>query len=215
MEIQFFGNSCFKIRGSRASLITDPFEPNGDLKLPKVGADIITLSREERNYKNISAVLGTTRRSEPFVISGPGEYEISNVYVLGLPSAMKTKTNGGKKSTIYVINIDGMRIVHLGLLDHKLTEDQLEEINSADILFIPVGGVLVFNAKEAIEVIGKTEPKIIIPMCFKLPGVNIGFSSVDEFLKEIGKKEILPMSKFLISKENLPEEQQIVVLATK
>lgn len=177
MEIQFFGHSCFRVKGKEVILITDPFT--------KTFADIITVSYQHADHNNASVVGGTTRRPEPFVVSGPGEYEIAGVSIFGISSG---------ENTIYIINMDGLRLVHLGDLGHKLTEDQLEEINGCDVLFVPV---------EAAEVVAQVEPKIIIPMHYKFP---------DNFLKLMGAEGVKPLSKLVISKEKLPEERQVVVL---
>ncbi|NIT03943.1 MBL fold metallo-hydrolase, partial [Candidatus Saccharibacteria bacterium] len=84
-------------------------------------------------------------------------------------------SRGAKRggNTIYVISLDGMRLAHLGDLGHKLTEAQLEEVNGADILMIPAGGTYTIDAKEAVEVVGQIEPKIVIPMHYQLPSLTI------------------------------------------
>jgi len=179
MEIQFLGRSSFRIKGKQVILITDPFA--------KTFADIITVSDRKAGEINPALVKGTKRRPEPFVVTGPGEYEISGVSIAGFFS-------GG--NTIYIIDMDGVRLVHLGNLTHKLSETQLEEVNGADVLFVPVG---------ATETVGQVEPRITIPMLYKLPGAK-------DFLKLMGAEEIKPLPKLIITKDNLPEEGQVVVL---
>lgn len=194
MEIQFFGHSCFRIKGKQVILITDPFDLQSvGLKFPQIFADIITVSRQHSDHNNVSAVSGTSRRPEPFVVTGPGEYEISGVSIFGIPSG---------KNTIYIIDVDDLRLVHLGDLGHKLTETQLEEINGVDVLFVPVGGGDALDSQKAVEVVTQVEPKIVIPM----------HSPIEDFLKLIGAEETKPVQKLVISKEKLPEERQVVVL---
>lgn len=216
MEIIFLGHSCFRIRGKTAVLVTDPFESYIGFKLPKISADIVTISHDHRDHNNKEAVSGTAKTKKPFVISGPGEYEIAGVSIFGVRT-FHNAAKGSKRgaNAVYLINLDGMRIVHLGDLGHKLTESQLEEVNGADILIIPVGGTYTLNAKEAVEVIGQVEPKIIIPMHYRLPGLTIKLAPVEEFLKEIGVKAIKPIPKLTISKDRLPEEREVVVLKKK
>ncbi len=108
-----------------------------------------------------------------------------------------------------------MRLAHLGDLGHKLTEAQLEEVNGADILMIPAGGTYTIDAKEAVEVVGQIEPKIVIPMHYQLPSLTIKLAPVEEFLKEIGAEGVKPIPKLTISKERLPEEREVVVLEKK
>lgn len=213
MEINFLGHSCFRIRGKEASLVTDPFDPYIGFKLPKISADIVTISHDHKDHNNKEAVSGTTKRKKPFVISGPGEYEIAGVSIFGV-ATFHDPSGGSKRgtNTVYVIALDGMRVAHLGDLGHNLTERQLEEVNGADILMIPVGGTYTINAKEAIEVVGQVEPKIIIPMHYRLPGLTIKLAPVEEFLKEIGAEAAQPAPKLMISKDKLPQEREVVVL---
>jgi len=177
MEIQFLGRSCFRIKGREVILVTNPFV--------KTFADIVTVSKGDQEDVNPDLVKGTKRRPQPFIVDAPGEYEISGVSILGRKS---------KETVIYIIDMDGLRLVHLGNLRWKLEEEQLEEINGVDVLFVPV---------EAAEVVSQVEPKIVVPM---------GYKSPDNFLKLMGVEEVKPVSKLLISKEGLPEERQVLVL---
>ena len=193
--------------------MTDPYDPSIGLKAIKATADIITVSHDHYDHNNTSAVKGTKRRKEPFIVAGPGEYEISGVSIFGLSSFHDQK--GGKergRNTIYFINLDDLKLVHLGDLGHKLNDEQLEEINSPDLLFIPVGGTYTLDASLAVEVIGQIDPKIVIPMHYQLPGLTIKLAPVDDFLKEMGVEKIKPVAKLVISKDKLPEEREVVVL---
>lgn len=214
MEVKYLGHSGFRIKGKKTILVTDPYDPYIGFEMPKVSADIVTISHDHKDHNNVAAVGKTTRR-EPFIISGPGEYEILGVSVFGVSSFHDTKRGAERgKNTIYVINIDGMRLVHLGDLGHKLDDKQIEEVNGADILFIPVGGTYTIDTRMAVEVIGQIQPKIIIPMHYKVPGLVFDLAPVDEFLKEMGV-EVKPAPKLTISKDKLPEERAVVVLKKK
>lgn len=214
MEIQFLGHSCFRIKGREMILLTDPFEPSSTgLKFPKTFADIITVSHSHPDHNFFEGVKGTKRRPQPFVITGPGEYEIGGVGILGI-SSFHDEVGGKKrgKNTIYIINMDEIKLVHLGDLGHQLAEEQIEEINGVDVLFVPVGGKYTLDSQGAIEVVGKIEPRIVIPMHYKLPGLAFDLAPVEEFLKLAGGEEIKPLPKLLITKEKLPEEKEVVVL---
>lgn len=214
MEIQYLGHACFRIKGKKAILVTDPFADSIGLKMPLTSADIVTLSHNHDDHNNSKAVGKTTRR-EPFVVDTPGEYEVSGVFIFGIGT--KHDASNGKKrglNTVYVINMDGMRLVHLGDLGHKLSEKQLEEINGVDILFIPVGGTYTLGPKEAAAVVSQIEPRIVMPMHYQVPGLNLKLKPVDEFLKEMGS-EAKPASSLTTSREKLPEEREVVVLKRK
>ena len=216
MDISYLGHSAFKIKGKTATIITDPFDSGMvGLKFPKSDADIVTVSHNHDDHSQTSLVTGVKR-----VIEGPGEYEIGGVSFIGIPSFHDNKKGDERgKNTIFVIEIDGLRLCHLGDLGHALNESQLSEIGDIDILFVPVGGQFTIGPKEAVEVANSIEPKVIIPMHYLTDSMNQeafgALSKVDEFLTEMGLKvERLP--RFSIKAGELSSEDvYIVVLETK
>jgi len=209
MDITYLGHSCFRVRGSQAIIITDPFPPTLGYQLGKQTADIVTVSHQNPSHSYVLGVSGA------HVIKGPGEYEIAGVLVLGVAAyhdAVKGQTKG--KNTVYLFEIDGVTICHLGDIGHILTDQQLEEIGHIDILMIPVGGVSTINANMAAQMVRKIEPKIVIPMHYKLPQTKRDLEPVDNFLKEIGVTQLEPKPKLTITKNNLPLVMQVTVLTT-
>lgn len=213
MEIKYFGHSCFLMRGKTATVLTDPFSEDVGLKLPKTTADVVTISHHHFDHDNLSAVKGTAARPEPFVVDGPGEYEVSGIFIYGYPSFHDDKEGTLRgKNTIYSINIDGIIIAHLGDLGEKLTDKLREELSGVDILLLPVGGFYTIGVKEATEIVGQIEPKIVIPMHYRLPGTRIKeIEPVETFLKEMAVS-VEPVEKLVISQDKLPTERQTIVL---
>ena len=214
MHIIWHGQSFFQIqtslsKGEQTTLAIDPFNEALGLKVPSLTADILLITHDHHDHNNKKAIKGT-----PFLIEGPGEYEVKEVFVQGIPSFHDEE--GGKKrgqNTIYTIEVEEMRLCHLGDFGQKeLTEDQLEQIGDIDVLMIPVGGEFTVDAKGAAHVISQIEPKIVIPMHYALPKLKTKLDEVDKFLKEIGKKSAVPQPKLLIKKKDLPLETQVVVL---
>lgn len=215
MEIKYFGHSCFLLRDKNVTLLTDPFSPEVGLKLPRIAADIVTITHDHYDHNN-TGIVQAKMREESFIIKGPGEYEVSGVSIFGVATYHDNSLGKERgRNTIYIIIMDGIRLAHLGDLGHVLTDEQLEEVNGVDILFIPTGGIYTLDAKEAVEVIGQIEPRIVIPMHYQLPGLKIKLNPVEDFLKEMGLKEIKPLDKLVISRERLPEEREVVVLNAK
>jgi L-ascorbate metabolism protein UlaG (beta-lactamase superfamily) len=216
MDIYYLGHSSFKLKGKNAVLITDPFsEKMTGLKFPKSEADIVTISHNHEDHNQSGLIDGG-----PYVISNPGEYEVKNVSVFGIEAFHDNHQGQEKgKNTIFVIEMDKMRICHLGDLGHKLDEKELEEVDGVDILMIPVGGSVTVNPAEAMQVVNQIEPKIVLPMHYNEEGLNQqifkDLAPLSAFLKEAGDKiENLP--KLTVSFDSLPEEkQQIVVLERK
>jgi L-ascorbate metabolism protein UlaG (beta-lactamase superfamily) len=219
MQIIWHGQSCFQIvahreKNNQVSIVIDPFSEEIGLRVPKLEADILLITHHHHDHDNIRAVSGS-----PFLIEGAGEYEIKEAFIQGVPSwhdNLLGKERG--TNTIYTIEVEGMRLCHLGDLGQKeLTADQLERIGEIDILMIPVGGIYTISAKEAPKIMAQIEPKIIIPMHYQIPKLNPPaggkLDGLDKFLKTMGIKSIEPLPKLLIKKKDLSEEEvKIVVL---
>jgi len=223
MNITWYGQSCFQIsssqgRNNHVSIIIDPFGGDVGLKLPrKLEADIVLVSHDHFDHNNIKAVSGPPCREadQPFIIKGPGEYEIKGVFVQGIPG-FHDNSQGAERGnvTIYTIEAEGMRICHLGDLGQKeLSSDQLDKIGEVDILMIPVGGIYTIDAGEAIKIMAQIEPKITIPMHYQIPELKIKLGGIDKFLKALGIKSLEPLPKLSIRKKDISsEEAKIIVL---
>ncbi|MBI4067309.1 MBL fold metallo-hydrolase [Candidatus Gottesmanbacteria bacterium] len=213
MEITYLGHACFKLRGKSATVVTDPFDPDMvGVKFPKISANIVTVSHQHKDH-NYSA--GVSDRE--IVISGPGEYELKGIKILGVSTYHDSE--GGKdrgKNTIYRIEIDRVSIVHLGDLGHKLNDKEVDRLDGVDVLLVPVGGEYTINSEEAAMVASQIEPKIIIPMHYNRPDLNqqnfAKLTGVETFLKEMGKTGVTPLPKLVVNRDKLPLETTVVVL---
>ena len=208
VDIDWLGHSCFRIKGSHGVIITDPFPPDLGYSLGKPTARIVTVSHQHPSHSYVQGVGG-----EPRVVKGPGEYEIGGVLILGI--ATFHDAAGGKnkgKNTVYLMEVDGMSICHLGDLGHVLNAEQVEEIDDVDVLLLPVGGVSTLNAPMAAEVIRRLEPKVVIPMHYKTPAISRRLGTIDEFLKEMGVEQIESKPKLSLTKSNLPASTQVFLL---
>jgi L-ascorbate metabolism protein UlaG (beta-lactamase superfamily) len=207
MDVTFFGNSCFRLRGKEVVIVTDPYvPPSGTAKLE---ADIVTVSHDHPGHNAVAAVAG-----EPRVLSGPGEYEIRGVLISGVATfhdGQQGKEQG--RNTVYVIQIDDLRLCHLGDLGHVLTSEQVDEIGTVDVLFIPARGHVIDAAKAA-EVVSQIEPNILVPMHYDGPSGD-GLLSIEKFCHEMGLRQITPQPRLSLSRGSLPQETQVVVLETR
>lgn len=210
MHLYWYGQSCFKIQTDSTIIFTDPYSKEVGLTPPRTKANIITVSHKHEDHNNITAVAD----ENTLVIATPGEYESKGVEITGLSSFHDSEE--GKKSganIIFVFEAEGIRVCHLGDLGHALSNEQLEKINGVDILLLPVGEVYTFSIKEAIKTISEVEPKIVIPMHYKIKGLKYKLSEVDKFCKEMGVKKNNILDKLLIKKKTLPtEEIQTIIL---
>lgn len=215
MEVTFLGHAAFKIKGKNSTVVTDPYDAKVS-KFPKdVDANIVTVSHQHLDHNAVSQVVG-----KPFVVEGPGEYEVGGVSIIGV--ATWHDDQAGKErgaNTAYVIEMDGLRLLHLGDLGHKLSEEQLEEMGAIDVVFVPVGGFYTIDAKTASEVVKQLDPWVVVPMHYSHlstdPGISAKLAGVEIFLKEMGKLDVVPQPKLVISEDKLPTEMQVVVLERK
>ena len=208
MDISWLGHSCFRIRGSRATVITDPYSPDLGYSLGKTTARIVTVSHQHPGHSYVQGIGG-----QPRVVKGPGEYEISGVLIIGI-AAFHDGEGGRKrgKNTIYLMELDEISVCHLGDLGHVLSGEQVEEIDNVDVLLLPVGGVSTIDAPIAAEIVRQLEPKAVIPMHYKTPALSWELEPVDRFLKEIGAKEVNPLPKLSLTKSSLPLSTQVFLL---
>lgn len=218
MDITYLGHSAFKLRGKIATVVTDPYSSTVGFDLPKVSADIVTISHQHDDHNAFEKISGTSRRPEPYVIQAPGEYEVSGVGVFGWQTYHDDKEGKERgKNTIYIIHLDGLRICHLGDLGHVLSESQIHQIGEIDVLLIPVGGFYTINAKQAVEVVKSLQPSIVVPMHFQTPKHNSDrfaqVAPVTQFLTEMGIEEPLEtQEKLVLTPSDLPEETVVNLL---
>lgn len=214
MQITWLGHSSFRLQGKTASdiisVVTDPYKSEKvGLKMPKVEADIVTISHDHDDHNNLEAIKG-----EPFVVRGAGEYESKGVYIDGV-SSWHDAEKGAKRgeNIIFRFEIEDIVITHLGDLGAELDDKQLERLEGTDILLVPVGGTYTIDAQKAISVINQIEPRIIIPMHYSVPGLKIDLDPVEKFLKAIAIKP-RHEEKLKISKKDLPQDDmELIVLS--
>jgi L-ascorbate metabolism protein UlaG (beta-lactamase superfamily) len=186
MEISWLGHSCFK-----------------------PAARIVTVSHQHAGHSYVQGI-----SDGPKPVAGPGEYEISDVLIIGMPTFHDAE--GGKKrgkNTVYLIEIEGVAICHLGDLGHVLATEQVEELENVDVLLLPVGGISTINAAMAAQVVRQLEPRVVIPMHYKTEALKWELESVEGFLKEMGVKQVESRPKLSLNKTNLPPNTQVFLLS--
>lgn len=220
MVITWHGFSCFKIQaktGDReVTVVTDPYDSSGGIKMPRnMSADAVTVSHRHPLHSNAADVAPAEGAKKQFVIDVPGEYEVGGTFVYGIKSAHDEK-EGKERGTniIYRIEAEGISVVHLGDLGRQITVEEKEKLENVDILMVPVGGTTTMPLKAMVEVVGELEPRIVIPMHYKLPEVKAQMETVDKFLRELGVGKSEPENRLKISRKDLPvDDMKVVVLS--
>lgn len=210
MEITWYGHSCFRLteRGL-GTVVCDPYDAAETGFEPlKLKADIVTSSIDSPHHRCLSAV--RSAKSNPFVVTGPGEYEINNIFIDG----HQDYARGDGSNTVFSIEMNGIFITHLGRLDYIPPMSEIESFGTAHILLIPIGGNGSLSASEAVELISTIKPNIVIPMAYSDPLSKIELDPLGKFLKEMGISQTEDvMNSFKITNPgNLPEETKVVIL---
>ncbi|MBU6447302.1 MBL fold metallo-hydrolase [Patescibacteria group bacterium] len=203
MQIQYFGLSSFKLTGKDTSSIIDPFSKESGLTPPRGSADLVILSEKDSPLFSYTQSIS----GQPFMVDGPGEYDVKGHTITGVPVK-----DGDRVITIYLIEIEGVKILNLAHLKKlALTEDQLDDIGEVDIMIVPIGGKDVMDFDEASKAVNRMEPKIVIPSCYKISGLALEFAPEDKFIKEMGGK-VEKIDKLSIKKKDLEEEGTKLVI---
>ncbi len=208
MELTWYGLSCFRLsdRG-HASIVTDPYDGAVGLPSLKLRGDVVTISHDASGHNHEAAVSGRKH-----TLTGPGEYEIGGVFITAISTAMQA---GSLENVLFMFDYNKLTIAHLGDMADVPTQTQIEAIEQVNVLLVPVGGGTSLNAAKAAELVSMLEPSIVVPMHYKLPGIDIELEEVDRFLKEMGTTEPTEELSLKLTTGKLPEETQVVLLTPK
>ncbi len=213
MQLKYLGHSSFLIRSKDAKVVTDPFDPKAvGLKFPKQEADIVTMSHQHADHNHVAGV-----SEEALVIDWPGEYEKMGVKVTGYPTYHDGEKGSQRgENTMYKIEVEGITILHCGDLGHALTDEVVEEIGDVDILLVPVGGHYTIGPDEAVSVIHKIEPALVIPMHYGHDSLDqkvFGpLTGLEEFYKKYGSQPSEVVDILNLKKDAVPEETKLIAM---
>ena len=216
MDITWFGHSCFRLRDRAASVVTDPFDDSLGYGLPRVQADIVTVSHDHPHHNHSGAVKGEFK-----LINSPGEYEIHSVFFSGAatyPSRrpLDEQSLEAGRMVIFVFEFEGISVCHLGDLAQLPAQAQIQVLSGVDVLLVPVGGGgQSLNATQAAEMVGLVEPRFVVPMHYKTDAITSNLDRVDRFLKEMGVGQVEPVDGLKVTESSLPQETRVVVLNPK
>jgi len=208
MEITWNGYNCFTVKTKGGSLVVDPYASSTGLKLPTLKASVVVLSDESDKNNDADAVGG-----EPNVLTWPGEYEVAGIAItaLELLSAGEGKKDAStKKSMLYSFDADGLKVCYISDFGVAITDELMESIGDVDILVVPVKG----NLEEIHKTIEEIEPRIVLPIGYKTPGLKLEAGDLEAFLKKVGAGAPKTQEKFSVgARSELPSEKtEFVVL---
>ncbi|MCF7843285.1 MBL fold metallo-hydrolase [Candidatus Gracilibacteria bacterium] len=207
MIITHYGRQHFKLTVGDLTIAVNPVSKDGKGKVAKYGADITLITTNHPDYNGSEQTAHGDK--SPFVVRGPGEYEVKDIFIKGFGTT--TKLHEGKKekeyqNTSYVLTLDNIRITFLGALSTALSPEHKEIIDETDVLFLPVGhDSFLLNPYDAHKMAVSLEPKLVIPMDYDEQSLPI-------FLKEAGAEKVEPVEKLTIKKKDIDGKLGEVVL---
>ena len=211
MRVKWLGHACFLITSRHGlRVITDPYAVGGGINYYpiKETADVVSVSHGHDDHSNVSAVKG-----KPEIINNNGIKNAKGIQFKGV-ATYHDEAQGGQRgpNTIFCFTIDDMKLCHLGDLGHVLNPEQVSEIGTVDILFVPVGGFYTIDAPVASQVCDQLKPKVVIPMHFRTPRCAYPIAGVEDFLKDKKNVRKAGGSEAEFERERLPAATEIVLL---
>lgn len=214
MQIKFLGHASFLITtDSGTRIVTDPYDPEGYpgkllYKPFNDKADIVTISHQHPDHKNLATVKGS-----PMIFQNAGKFGAESVEIRGIET-FHDESRGEERgrNIVFVIKADGINIAHMGDLGHVITADQAAEIGDVDIVLVPVGGYYTIDAQQAEEVANRLAANIVIPMHYNNEKCKFPIAGVEEFTQDKPNVTRDKTSVLEVTKESLPRQQQIIVL---
>lgn len=198
MVITYYGKQYCKLTLGDLTIALNP--PVKDAKAfkgktPRFGADIALMSVRHSDYGNPETV--TLGDKQPFVIDGPGSYEVHDCFITG---AKSTVVIDGKTyiNTVYGFELDNIKIGVVGAVAEESTfsPEAKELLANADMIFVPIGGGEVFDAAHAYKVATSFEPNVIVPL-------ETDDASLARFLKEGGQEKVEVLDKATLKRKDL------------
>ncbi len=210
MVISYHGGEMVKVTFGSTTLAFNPISKDSQLKPVRFGADIALVSVNHPDMNGADQVAHGDK--QPFVINGPGEYEVGGIFVKGFAS--KSKYGGEDHiNTIYHVTLEGMNILFLGAVNEKKFGQELgESLEVVDILFVPIGGEGTLSPSEANDLAVDLSPHLVIPIHYGDIG---GKNALQTFLKESGSGNVAPQEKLTLKKKDLDgKDGEVIVLAS-
>ncbi len=205
MILTFHDGACIRASAGDTAIVFSPISKQSkNYKPTNFGADVAFISLNHPDM-NGSEEAGRGEK-QPFVVSGPGEYEVKEITASGYPAGSMYRGEG-RINTVYSIHFDGISVLYLGALGDMDLPSEVLEMDSPDILIIPIGGEGTLNAAEAEKLGVKLEAKIVIPILYDE-------KTLKTFLKEAGSESVKPVDKLTIKPRDIAGKQgEVVVLS--
>jgi L-ascorbate metabolism protein UlaG (beta-lactamase superfamily) len=186
MIIRWHGHACFEISNDH-TIVTDPHDGKSiGIKPPQVRADLVLVSHQHFDHNSVKSVSKATTKT----ISKSGKFSELGIEFKGV-KAFHDDASGERRGEINIFNfkVNGITFCHLGDLGHVPDLNQINELGAVDILFVPIGNVFTIGATDAWKTIKAIQPKVAIPMHYRVGGLSLSIQPLEPFLTQADKVE--------------------------
>lgn len=204
MDLQFFGANCITLTYKNARVVIDD-------NLVELGAKNVTKSEDV----GLFTFPTETHPASRLMIDMPGEYEVSDISVIGIPTRSHMDEEGQKSATMFKLIAGDTSVLVTGHIYPELSDDLLEAIGIVDVLFVPVGGSgYTTDPLGALKLIKSIEPKLVIPTHYADKALNypVPQTDLDSALKDIAMEPRERVAKLRLKPGELSEVTQLVIL---
>jgi len=206
LQIRWHGHACWEITNDK-TLVTDPHDGKSiGIPAPSVLGDIILVSHDHYDHNSVKSV---EKQGSKVILDGR-KRTIDDIEIRGIGS-FHDELGGAKRgeNIMYQFTVNGIKFCHLGDLGHDLDDETVEKIGDVDVLFIPIGGTFTVDDKKAWTIIKKINPRIVVPMHYKIGGLSLPIAGIDGFLEQNPYKVIPVGNEIEIDREDLPDEPEV------
>ena len=223
-KLTWLGQSCFVLETAAGTrVVMDPIPKGIGYDLPAgLKADVVTISHEHADHNNVALVTNKPRVIRGLTADKKGwtkvDEKVKDVAIRSVGVYHDDKRGAERGlNTVFVFEVGGLRIAHLGDLGHLLTDEQLSAIGSVDVVLVPVGGAYTIDAYQATRVVDQLRPRlVVIPMHYRTPPLTIKeLQPVDEFLERKANVVHEPTNTLTLTPVKQRPAVQIVVLNWK
>lgn len=207
VKITWLGHACFLLADqSGTRVLTDPFNEAVGYPVPEIKVDVVTVSHEHFDHNAVQNLTG-----KPAIVRGPGTHNIGNLMIKGV-ATFHDGARGSERgpNTVFIIDMENIKICHLGDLGHQLDAGQVQEIGPIDVLLVPVGGTFTIDSSGAKQVVEALQPRLVIPMHYRTEMVKLPIAPAENFtnlFQNVKKTKALETSP-----ASMPAETEVVVL---
>ena len=210
MDITWLGHSCFRLHDADMIVVTDPYPASIGLRVDNRPASVVTISNPHPNHSSAGGIEG-----DPKIFSAPGEYEYNGVTVRGVMTPLAEGLLREERSVAFTIEIGGINVCHLGDLWVPLTTRMIDELKPIEVVLVPVGGHCTLDVDQVYQTLQDLDAKVVIPMHYKTPGVNVEIDPVDNFVRRMGLDEVQPQPRLVVTTTNLGTDMRVAVMTNQ